>query len=211
MPSLRYFLLAATICLAVAVVADAQSYGRYGTYGGSGHHYPYAHAHKIVVAETLVVPVVVPGTAFINVAAPAYPAAVTISPSLFQQTQQQAQTKDAALQKRLDALDAKLNLLLAPAQQADRAGPPKLRLPPQSAQKVSLQQVAAIFDQHCASCHTGANSEKGVAIFNDRGEYEPSVSVNRLIDAALDGRMPKGPNKVGEDQKRVLGLFKGAS
>lgn len=192
---LRFFIPAAILSLAVAIVASAQHYGTYNH--NSAYH---------VRTETVIVPVVVPNTVYLNLSAPEYPATATVSPSAFDR----AEEASNAIAKRLDELDAKISRLTAPAAAPARSAPPKLKLKV-NVETVTLAQVAGIFNQHCASCHTGSKAEEstGVRIFNDNGEYDPSVPVATLIAAATRERnpMPKGPNKVPSAQQRILKLW----
>lgn len=199
---LKVFCSAVILFMALTVAASAQQYGTYG----------HSHHANYVRTETVIVPVVVPTTAYINLAAPAYPAVTTISPSAFERATKQAAEGNDELTRRLDALDAKLAQIVSPSAPAKLKlnAPPKLKLKV-TTEKITLAQVAGIFSQHCASCHTGTKAEEntGVQIFNDSGEYEPSVPVGTLVAAVTRTRnpMPKGPNKVPLSQQRILKLW----
>lgn len=156
--------------------------------------YPVSVIQKFYVAETVLVPVVVPSVLLMNLSSALLPPPVTIAP----QALLEAQGTNGAMLQRMEALERKLDLLL---QQ------PMTQAAPAASARPTIQQVAGTLKMHCAQCHSGANSRAEVQLFNDQGAYQPNVPPAVILAAVRGDRMPKGPNKLPREQKDLIEVW----
>lgn len=172
------------VSLVLSAVAQAGSPVRYRTY------YP-AVQQKVYIAESVLVPVIVPSTLLINLATQAMPPPVTIAPQLFLEAQQH----QGLTLSRLEALERKLDQLLG--QQGVSAAPVVPAKP-------TLVQAASVLRANCAQCHTGSAGRGEISLFNDQGEYRPNVPPSVIMAAIRSDRMPQGPNKLAPEHRALL-------
>ncbi len=161
-------------------------------YRQSVYQQPVSIYQKIYVAESILVPVVVPSALLVNFSQIVAPPPVTIAP----QALVEAQGQNQLMLQRMEALEKKLDLLLnqSTMPRADTVVAPR----------PTIQQVAGVFKQHCAQCHSGQNSRAGVVLFNEQGAYGPNVPPAVLLAAVRSDRMPKTPGKLPVEEKRLL-------
>ncbi len=145
---------------------------------------------KVYIAQSVLVPVLVPSALLVNLAPIVAPPPVTVAP----QALLEAQGTNAAMLSRMEALERKLDLLLNQPMAKVEA----------IQDRPSLQQVAGVLKQHCMQCHAGANARAEVRLFNDQGAYDPNLPMAAIIAAIRTNRMPKGPNKIPPEQKNLL-------
>jgi mono/diheme cytochrome c family protein len=196
---MRFALLALFVLLAAASLATATDPYRYR----QSYSYPSTYYQKVYVAESVLVPVVVPSALLVNLSPTASPPPVTIAPAAL--TEAQGQT--AAVLARMEAMERKLDQLLAPqmprADQAVPAGALALQAP----SRPTLAEAAAVAKMACAQCHTGPSARAGVRLFNDKGEYEPNLPPAAIAAAVRNDRMPMGPAKLSPEHKALLAAF----
>lgn len=57
----------------------------------------------------------------------------------------------------------------------------------------------------CGACHTGDGAKGDFQIFASRGVLSPTLDMNAVMDAVLEGRMPPAPRQpLSEQEKRIL-------
>ncbi len=61
----------------------------------------------------------------------------------------------------------------------------------------------ALFQQHCARCHTAPRSQGNVTLFNERGGFSPGVSARQIWAAIADGDMPRGSKLTPQEKAQV--------
>jgi hypothetical protein len=198
---------------------------------------PVYHApvvvEKVVVKE-VVVPFAVPFAYFAFVAPPTTPPPVLVAappavpaPAAPAHAPAAAPAPCAAVEARLARLEAALRQ--APAADAPPvalgealASAPEAYAPPAPAPRVRTDYpgalgpaVAALAARGCAQCHTGSAARGDVTLWNDRGEWQPSLGWGQIFNAvktrtARDGsvlpaRMPKGqPNGLNVEEVALV-------
>ena len=157
------------------------------------YSYPETVYKTVYVAESVLVPVVVPSALLVNLAPATVPPPVTIAP----QALVDAQNVNTAMLQRMEALERKLDQLLTPQMpRADAAAVVPA--------KPTIAQAAGVLKQHCAQCHTGDQARGDVRLFDASGAYHPAVPASVILAAVRGDRMPKGPVKLSAQEKALL-------
>jgi hypothetical protein len=71
--------------------------------------------------------------------------------------------------------------------------------------------VYGLLRSRCGQCHTGASARGDVALFNDRGEWQPNTTPGEVYAAVRSGKMPRGsPAGLTQGEKDLLRAWAGA-
>lgn len=185
---MRWFALLAVVLFSGSLVLAGGPVYRQPVY-----QQPAPIYQKVYIAESVLVPVIVPSALLVNFSQVVAPPPVTIAP----QALVEAQGQNQLMLQRMEVLEKKLDLLLnqgvMPRADAAIVAP-----------RPTIQQVAGVFKQHCAQCHSGQSSRAGVVLFNEQGAYGPNVPPAVLLAAVRGDRMPKTPAKLLAEEKRLL-------
>ena len=170
---------------------------------------------KEVIKETIVapvaVPVVVPATVFqyLPAVAPPVPAMVQQpmpQPARPQPAQPSTAELDRLIRTRLEAI---IREQVQQGGQTSDDMPPPITFddvagtPQQPKGVVDMAKLVPMLKANCARCHGNGKKAGDVKIFDDAGNYAPSVPLEELIASITNGTMPKNRKLSAEELKSI--------
>jgi hypothetical protein len=93
----------------------------------------------------------------------------------------------------------------APAKKAPpKREPPKEAPKPEAKKTDGNEQVRAVLQKNCATCHTGAMARKRVQIFLSSGDLNPNMPRDKMQEMLAAGKMPPPRRPPLSDQDRAV-------
>ena len=217
-------LVSLALLLALPLAAPAQGYYQPHTVYQPPAAYAPPHHVTIVTENQAIVPIQVPSTLLLNIEGQPAPPPVTVSPAALEKVRQEkesqaeeARQKQAEKDDALKRLEDKFDQLVTQMGKSGRLPPPEnLELPPpipgigdaEEPPKIRpraeirkpvpappITAIAAVLKTSCYDCHTSKKARGDVVLFNDLGQFEPSVSMGDVWAQVEHNDMPPGNKK----------------